>query len=70
MTVGATEVFLGYGGPLTDSGFSWRGATYTVSGVFLARSLQDPETSNVSIHFVPELPTSSRAYSCRSAARG
>lgn len=56
MTVGATEVFLGYGGPLTDSGFSWRGATYTVSGVFLARSLQDPETSNVSIHFVPELP--------------
>ena len=61
MTVGATDALAGYGGPLTDSGFSWRGATYTVSGVFLSRSLQDPETSNVSITLVPELPDEARS---------
>ena len=61
MTVGTTRLFAAYSGPLTDSGFSWRGATYTVSGIFLARSLQDPETSNVSIQFVPELPDEARS---------
>ncbi len=60
MTVEATGSYLAYGGPLTDSGFSWRGATHTVLGVFLARSTSDAETSLVSIHFAPELPDESR----------
>ena len=70
MTLGDTGGFLAYGGPLTDSGFSWRGATYTVLGVFLARPLSDPETSYVSIHFVPELPDESRNLQLRIGGSG
>ena len=70
MTLGGPEGFLAYGGPLTDSGFSWRGATYTVLGVFLARPLSDPETSQVSILFQPELPDESRNLQLRIGGSG
>ena len=61
MTVEDTGTPLAFGGgPLTDSGFSWRGATYTVLYVFLARPLSDPETSFVSIRLDPDLPDASR----------
>ena len=70
MTAADAGAFLAYGGPLTDSGFSWRGTTYTVLGVFLARSVSDPETSYVSIHFVPELPDESRNLQLRIGGSG
>lgn len=70
MTVGDTGTFLGYGGSLSDSGFSWRGATYEVSGVFLARSPSDPDTSYVGIHFEPELPAASRNLQLRIGGSG
>ena len=60
MTLGDTGIFLAFGGPLSDSGFSWRGATYRVLGVFVARSQSDPEASYVSIHFESGLPVESR----------
>ena len=65
MTVEETGVFLAYAGPLSDNGFSWRGVTYSVLGVFLARSPSDPEASYVSIHFKPGLPVASRSLQLR-----
>lgn len=60
MEVAHTGRFPGYNGTVTDRSFSWRGTTHSVSGVFLARSLANPERSYVSIHLVPELPDESR----------
>ena len=60
MTVESAGAFLAFGGTLDDSRFSWRGATRTVLGVFLARSPSDPAASYVSIHFQPELPAGYR----------
>ena len=70
MTVENTGGLLGYGGSLSDGGFSWRGTTYTVSGVFLSRSLSNPQTSHVGIHFVPELPDESRNLQLRIGGSG
>ena len=70
MTLEDTGAFLAYGGPLSDSGFSWRGATYAVLGVFLARSVSDPETSFVSVHFSPELPAGFRNLQLRIGGSG
>ena len=70
MTVTSGGAFLGYWGSLSDSGFSWRGATYSVLGVFLARSPSDPGASYVSIHFEPELPVESRSLQLRIGGSG
>ena len=70
MTVGSEEAFLGFGGPLSDSGFSWRGTTYAVLGVFLARSPSDPAASNVGIRFEPELRAESRNLQLRIGGLG
>lgn len=70
MTVRTDGAFLGFGGPLSDSGFSWRGATYRVMGVLLARSPSDPTAFIVSIRFEPELRVESRNLQLRIAGLG
>ena len=70
MTLGDTGIFQAFGGPLSDSGFSWRGATYRVLGVFVARSQSDPEASYVSIHFESGLPVESRDLQLRIGGSG
>lgn len=70
MTVRSDRALLGFGGSLSDGGFSWRGATYSVLGVVLARSTSDPDASYVIIHFEPELRVESQNLQLRIGGSG
>ena len=63
MTVGSNGAFLENGDPLdgsiTDNEFTWRGMDYTVRDIFFIHPESDPESTTVSIDFVPELPDES-----------
>ena len=63
MTIGSNGGFLENGDPLdgsiTDNEFTWRGTDYTVRDIFFIHPESDPESTTVSIDFVPELPDES-----------
>ncbi len=63
MTVGSNGGFLENGDPLdgsiTDNEFTWRGMDYTVRDILFIHPESDPESTTVSIDFVPELPDES-----------
>ena len=63
MTVGSNGGFLENGDPLdgsiTDNEFAWRGMDYTVRDILFIHPESDPESTTVSIDFVPELPDES-----------